>query len=141
MITHLELDVLKCEVKEALRSITTSKASGGDGTAVVLFQTLKDDAVKVLHLTLANVESSAVATGLKGRFHCNSKERRFQRMFNYHTLALISHSTKVISPRKFQQYMNCELSNVQAGFRKGRGTRGQIAIIHWIIEKARKFQK
>ena len=77
MITHLEPDILECEVKWALESITTNKASGGDGIPVELFQILKDDAVKVLHSTYpANLENSAVATGLeKVSFHSNLKER------------------------------------------------------------------
>ena len=78
MITHLEPDILKCEVKWALGNITTNKASGGDGTQVKLFQILKDDAVKVLH---SNLDNSAVATGLeKVSFHSNPKERQCQRM-------------------------------------------------------------
>ena len=77
MITHLEPDVLECEVKLALGSITTNKASGGDGIPVELFQILKDDAVKVLHLnTQTSLENSTVATGLeKVSFHSNPKER------------------------------------------------------------------
>ena len=79
VISHLEPDILDCEVKWALGSITTNKASGGDGTPVELFQVLKDDAVKVLY---SNLEHSAVATGLeKVRFHSNPKERQCQRMF------------------------------------------------------------
>ena len=93
----------------------------------------------------ANLETSAVATGLeKVSFHSNPKERQCQECSNYHTIALISHASKVmlkILQARFQQYVNCELPNVQAGFRKGRGTRDQIANIHWIIEKAREFQK
>ena len=79
MITHLDPDILECEVKWALGGITTNKASGGDGIPVELFQILKDDAVKVLHL--ANLENSAVATGLeKVSFYSSSKERQYQRM-------------------------------------------------------------
>ena len=79
VITHLEPDIVECEVKWALGSITTNKASGGDGITVVLFQILKDDAVEVLH-SIANLENSAVATGLeKVTFHSN--ERQCQRMF------------------------------------------------------------
>ena len=83
VITHLEPDILECEVKWALGSVTTNKASGGDGIPVELFQILKDDAVKVLHSTMpANLENSAVATGLeKVSFHFNPKERQCQRMF------------------------------------------------------------
>ena len=82
VITHLELDILDCEVKWALESITMNKASGGDGIAVELFQILKDDAVKVLHaVCTANLKNSAVATGLeKISFHPNPKERQCQRM-------------------------------------------------------------
>ena len=93
----------------------------------------------------ANLENSAVATGLeKVSFHFNSKERQCQRMFNYHTVAVISHASKVILKilqARLQQYVNHELPDVQAGFRKGRGTRDQITNIRWIIEKVREFQK
>ena len=93
----------------------------------------------------ANLENSAVATGLeKVSFHSNPKERQCQRMLKLCKIAIISHTSKVmlkiLQPR-LQQYMNCELPDVQAGFGKGRGTRDQIANIHWIIEKAREFQK
>ena len=87
-----------------------------------------------------NLENSAVATGLeKVSFHFNPKQSA-----NYHTIALISHASKVtlkIHQDRFQQYMNHELPDVQAGFRRGRGTRDQIANIHWIIKKARECQK
>ena len=94
----------------------------------------------------ANLENSAVATGLeKVSFHSNPKERQCQRMLKLpHTIALISHACKVmlkILQVRLQQYMNHELPDVQAGFQKGRGTRDQIVNIHWIIEKAREFQK
>ena len=93
----------------------------------------------------ANLENSAVATGLeKVSFHSNPKERQCQRMLNYRTIALISHASKVmlkILQARLQQYVNRELPNVQAGFRKGRGTRDQIANFHWIVEKAIEFQK
>ena len=93
----------------------------------------------------ANLENSAVATGLeKVSFHSNPKERQCQRMLKLLLIALISHASKVmlkIIEARLQQYMNRELSDVQAGFRKGRGTRDQIANIHWIIEKAIQFQK
>ena len=93
----------------------------------------------------ANLENSAVATGLeKVSFHSNPKERQCQKMLKYHTIALISHASKVmlkILQARLQQYVNRELPSVQAGFRKGRGTRDQIANIHWIIEKIREFQK
>ena len=93
----------------------------------------------------ANVENSAVATGLeKVSFHSNPKERQCQEYSNYLTIALISHTSKVllkILQARLQQYVNHELPDVQAGFRKARGTRDQIANIPWIIEKAIEFQK
>ena len=93
----------------------------------------------------ANLEISAVAIGLeKVHFHSNPKERQCQKCSNYHTIALILHANKVmlkILQARLQQYMNCELPDVQAGFRKGRGNIDQIANIHWIIKKAREFQK
>ena len=92
-----------------------------------------------------NLENSAVATGLeKVSFHSNPKESQAKECSNYRTIELISHTTKVmlkILQARLQQYGNRELPDVQAGFRKGRGTRDQIANIRWIIEKAREFQK
>ena len=89
--------------------------------------------------------NSAVATGLeKVSFHSNPKERQCQRMLKLLQIALISHANKVmlkILQARLQQYVNRALPNVQAGFRKGRGTRDQIASIHWIMEKAIEFQK
>ena len=124
VITHLGPDILECEVKWALGSITMNKASGGDGIPVELFQILKDDAVNTLNMP-ANLENSPVATGLeKVSFHSSPKERQCQR-----TLKLphnISHASKVmlkILQARLQQYVNCELPDVQAGFRKGRGQR------------------
>ena len=91
----------------------------------------------------ANLENSAVATGLeKVSFHSNHKERQCQKCSNYHKIVFISHASKVmleILQVRRQQYLKCELSNVQAGFRKGRGTRDQIANIRWVMEKAREF--
>ena len=93
----------------------------------------------------ANLVNSAVATGLeKVSFHSNPKESQAKECSNYHIIALISHPSKVmlkILQTRLQQYMNSELPNVQAVFRKGRGTRDQIANTHWIIKKAREFQK
>ena len=93
----------------------------------------------------ANLENSAVATGLeKVSFHSNPKERQCQKCSKYRTIALISHASKVILKilqARLQQYVNHELPDVQAGFRKGRETRDQIANICWIMEKAREFQK
>ena len=93
----------------------------------------------------ANLENAAVATGLeKVSFHSNPKERQCQRMLDYRTIVLISQGSKVmlkILQARLQHYMNHELPDVQAGFRKGRGTRDQVANICWITEKAREFQK
>ena len=94
---------------------------------------------------LANLENSSVATGLeKFSFHSSSKEGNAKECSNYCTIALISHTSKVmlkILQARLQQYVNYELPDVQAGFLKGRGTRDQIANIHWIIKKGREFQK
>ena len=93
----------------------------------------------------ANLENSAVATGLeKVSFHSNPKESNVKECSNYHTIALISHASKEmlkILQARLQQYVNRELPDIQAGFRKSRGTRDQIANIRWIMEKAREFQK
>ena len=93
----------------------------------------------------ANLENSAVATGLeKIRFHSNPKKGNAKECSNYGAIALISHTSKVMLKTlqaRLQQHVNLELPDVQAGFRKGRGTRDQIANIRWIIEKAREFQK
>ena len=93
----------------------------------------------------ANLENSAVATGLERTvFIPIPKKGNAKECSNYHTIALISHASKVmlkILQARLQQYVNHELPDVQAGFRKGRGTRGQIVNIHWVIEKASEFQK
>ena len=93
----------------------------------------------------ANLENSAVAMGLeKVSFHSNPEKSNSKECSDHFTIALISHTSKVmlkILQARLQQYMNCELPDVWAGFRKGRGTRDQIANIHWIMEKAREFQK
>ena len=93
----------------------------------------------------ANLENSAVATGLeKVSFHSNPKERQCQRMLKHRTIAFISHASKVmlnILQARFQQYVDHELPDVQAGFRKGRGTRYQIVNNHWIIKKQESSRK
>ena len=97
MITYLELDILKCEVKWALESITMNKASGSDGIPVELFQIPKDDPVKVLQSMSANLENSAVATGLgKVSFHSVPKKGNAKECSIYHTIALILHVSKVM---------------------------------------------
>ena len=146
MITHLEPDILECEFKWALESITTNKASGCEEIPVELFQIMKDDAAKVLHSICQQIwktqqwpqdwkRSVYISIPKKG----NAKE-----CSNYHTVALISQASKVmlkILQAGLQQYVNHEIPDVQAGFRKGRGTRDQIANICWIIKKAREFQR
>ena len=146
VLTHLEPDILECEVKWILESITTNKASGRDGIPGELFQILKDDSVKVLHSICQQIwkiqqwpqdwkRSVFIPIPKKG----NPKE-----CSNYHTIALNLHTSKVmlkILQARLQQYVNRELPDIQAGFRKGRGTRDQIVNILWIIEKAREFKK
>ena len=146
MITNLEADILECEVKWPLGSITMNKASGSDGIPVELFQILKDDPVKVPHSICQQIWKTqqwpqdwkrSVIIPIPNK--CNAKE-----CSKYHTIALISHASKVmlkILQVRLQQYMNCELPDVQAGFRKGRGTRDQIANIRWIMEKGRVPEK
>ena len=146
MVTHLVPDIQEDEVKWALGSITMNKANGGDGIPVVLFQILKDDAMKVLHSIFQQIwkthqwpqdwkRSVFIPIPKKG----NAKE-----CSTYRTIALILHASKVmlkILQVRLQQYVNCELPDVQAGFRKGRETRDQIANIRWINETAREFQE
>ena len=146
MITHLESDILPREVKWALGSITTNKASGGDGIPVELFQLLKDDAVKVLHSICQQIWKTQQRSQdwKRSVFITTPKKGNAKECSNYHTIVLISHASKVmlkILQARLQQYVNCELPDVPAGFRKGRGTRDQIANIRWIMEKAREFQK
>ena len=177
MITHshLEPDILECEVKWALGIISTNKVSGGDGITVELFQILKDDAVKVLHSICQHIwktpqwpqywkRSVFIPIPKKGNAkECSNyctialishtskvmlkilpKKGNAKECSNYCTIALISHTSKVmlkILQARLQQYVNCEFPDVPAGFRKGRGTRDQIANICWIIKKARVFQK
>ena len=146
MITHLEPDILECEVKWALGSITTNKASGGDGIPAELFQILKDNAMKMLQLVCQQIwKTQQWPQDWKGSvFIPNPKKGNAKECSNYHRNALISHTSGVmlkILQARLQQYVNRELPDVQAGFRKGRGTRDQIANIHWIVEKTRKFQK
>ena len=146
VITDLAPDILECEVKWALESITMNKANGGDGIPVELFQILEDDAVKVLHSICQQIwktqlwpqdwkRSVLIPIPKKG----NAKEHS-----DYCTISIISHAGKVmlkIFQARLPQYMNRELPDVQAGFREGRGTRDQIANIRWIIKKATEFQK
>ena len=146
MITHLEPDILECEVKWALESITTNKASGVNGIPVELFQILKDDAVKVLHSICQQIwKTQRLPQDWKRSvFIPIPKKGNAKECSNHHTIALISHASKVmlkIFQARLHQYVNDELPDVQPGFGKSRGTRDQIANISWIIEKAREFEK
>ena len=125
---------------------TTNKASGGDGIPVELFQVLKDDAVKVLHSTCQQIWKTQEWTQdwKRSVFIKVPKKSSARECSNYRTIALISHAIKVmlkILQAGLRQYMNQELPDVRAGFRKSRGTRDQIANIHWIIENARVPEK
>ena len=146
VIIHLEPDILECEVKWALESITTNKASGGDGISLELFQILKDDAVKVLHSICQQIWKTQQWPQDRKRsvFIPIPKKGNAKECSNDCTIALISHASEVmlkILQARLQQYVNREFPDVQDGFRKGRGTRDQIANIRWMIEKAREFQK
>ena len=144
VITHLEPDILECEVKWVSGSITMNNASGGGGIPIELSQILKDDAVKVLYSICQQIWKTqqwpqdwngSVFIPKKG----NAKE-----CSNYHTIALISHASKVmlkILQIRLQQYVNCELPDIQAGFRKGRGIRDQIANIVGLSRKQESSRK
>ena len=141
VITHLEPDILERDIKWALESITRNKASGGDGIRVELFQILKDDAVKVLHSICQQIGKTQQwpQDWKRSVFIPIPKKGNATECSNYCTIALISHASKVmlkILQARLQQYVNHELPDVQAGFRKGRGKRDQIANICWIMEKA-----
>ena len=134
VITHLESNILECKVKWALGSIIMNKASGGDGIPAELYQILKDDAVKVLHSTCQKIWKTQQwpQDWKRSIFIPIPKMDNAKECSNYHTIALISHASKVmlkILQASLQQYMNRELPDVQAGFRKGRVTRDQIANI------------
>ena len=141
-----EPDILECEVKQALGSITTNKAGGSDGIPVELFQILKDDTVKVLHSVCQQIWTTHQwpQDWKRSVFIPIPKKGNAEECSNYRTIVLISHASKVmlkILQARLQQCMSQEIPEVQAGFRKDRGTRGQVANICWIIEKAREFQK
>ena len=123
-----------------------NKASGGDGIPVELFQILKDDPVKVLHSLYQQIWKTQQWSQdwKRSVFIPIPKKGNAKEYSNYCTVALISHTSRVmlkILQAWLQQYVDQELPDVQAGCRKGRGTRDQIANIHWNIEKAREFQK
>ena len=129
MIITLEPDILECEIKWALGSITMNKASGGDRIPVeLLFQNLKDDAVKVMHSICQQIWKTQhwPQDWKRSIFIPIPKKSNAKECSNYCTIAFISHTSKVmlkILQARLQQYVNCELPDVQAGFRKGRGNR------------------
>ena len=140
MIAHLEPDILECEVKWALGSITMNKASG---IPIELFQILKHDAVKVLHSICQQIWKTQQWPQDRKRsiFIPIPKKINDKEYSNYCTIALISYASKVmlkILQARLQQCVNHELPDVQASFRKGRGTRDQIANIQWIIKKSKR---
>ena len=146
MITHLEPDILDCEVKWASGSISMNKASGGDEIPADLFQILKDDPVKVLHSLCQQIWNTQQGSQdwKRSAFIQIPKKGNAKEYSNYCTIALISHTSKImlnILQARLQQYMCHELPDVQARFSKGRGTRVQIANIHWIVEKARESRR
>ena len=146
MITHLEPDILECEVKWALESIPTNKASGGDGIPVELFQILKDDAVKVLHSICQQIWKTQQwpQDWKRSVFISIPKKGNAKECSNYPTIALISHASKVmlkILQARLQHYMNCGIPDIQAGFRKGRGIRDQIANIAGSWKKQERSRK
>ena len=146
MITHLEPDILECKVKWTLGSITTNKARGGDGNLVELFQILTDDAVKVLPSICQQIWKTQQwpQDWKRSVFISFPKKGNAKECSNHLTIVLTSHASKIklkIFQARLQQYVNQELPDVQARFRKGRETRYQTANICWIIEKAREFQK
>ena len=129
-----------------LGSITTNKASGGDGIPVELFQILKDDAVKVLHSICQQIWKTQQwpQDWKRSVFIPIAKKGNAKECSNYRTIALISHTSKVmlkILQARLQQYVNHELPDVQAGFRKGRGTKDQIANIYWTSKKQESSRK
>ena len=133
MITHLEPDILECKVKWALGSITMNKASGGDGIPLELFQILKEDAVNVLHSICQKIWKTQKwpKDWKRSVFIPIPKKGNPKECSNYHTIALILHTSNVmlkIFQARLQQSKNHELPHIQAGFRKGKG-RDQIANI------------
>ena len=147
MITHLEPNILKCEVKWALGSMTMNKVrGGGDEILVELFQIIKDDAVKVLHSICQQILKTWqwLQDWKRSILIPIPKKDNAKESSSYCTIKSISHASKVmlkILQARIQLYVNHELPDVQIGFRKDRRTREQIANIHWIIKKAREFQK
>ena len=144
MISHLEPDILECEVKWVLESITRNKGSGSDGIPVELFQILIDDVVKVLHSICQQIWKTQQwpQDWKRSVFIPIPKKGNAKTYSNYSRIAVISQTSKLmlkILQTRLQQYVNHELPDIQTGFRKSRGTRDQVANICWIIGNAREF--
>ena len=146
IVTHLEPDFLEYEVKWALRTIMTNKASGCDWIPAELFKILKDDAIKVLHSVCQQIWKTQQWPQYRERsvFILISKKGSVKGCANFQTIELISHASKImlkILQARLHLYLNWEIPDAQSGFWRSRGTRDQIANIHWVKEKAREFQK
>ena len=146
VIINLEPDILECEVKWALESVTTNKASGGDGIPVELFQILEDDAVKMLHSICQQMWKTQQwpQDWKRSVFIPIPKKGKAKECSKYYTIALTSHASKVmlkIFQARLQQYANHVLRDVQVGFRKGRGTRDQIPTSAGSLKKQESSRK
>ena len=139
VVTHLKPDILECEVKQTLGNITTNEANGGDGISAELFQILKDDAVKVLYSICQQIWKTQQwpQDWKKSAFIPIPFFENGQTTIQLHSFHMLISSCS----KSFKQYMNRGLPDVQTGLQRGRRTRDKIANIHWIMEKARKFQK
>ena len=145
MITHLEPDILECEVKWAFGSITMNKDSWSNGIPAELFQILKDDTVKVLHSIFQQIwKTRQWPQDWKKSIFIQSQRKAIPKNVQTTTQLHLSHVLAKWCPKfskpDFISTWNHEIPDAQAEFRKGRGTRDQIVIIHWIIGKAREFQ-
>ena len=145
VVSHSEPDILECEVKLPLGSTVVSKASGCDGILVGLFKTLKDDAIKVLLSICQQIWKTRLwPLDWKRSILILISKGSTKDYSNHQTIVFSSHASKAMLKTfhdRLQHYADQEFPDVQAGFRKGRETRDQIANIHWLIEKAREFQK
>ena len=147
VVTNFEPDILVCKVKWALGSITMNRASGGDAIPAELFHILKDNAVKVLHSMCQQIWSTQQwpQDWKRSVFILIPKKDNAKECSNYCTIVLISHASMVMLKKilqaRLEKHVTQELPDVQAGLRKGRGTRDQVPNIHWLIEKAREFQE
>ena len=146
MVSYPEPYSLECKVKWVLRIIAVNKASGCKKILAELFKSLKEDVIKVLHSLCQQIwKTWQRPQDWKWSILISvPKKDSIRECANHQTIAFISHASKVmlkILQARLQHYANQELPDVQAGFRKGRGTRDQIVNIHWIKEKTRKFQK